>query len=76
MFSEKNVEHCTGIQLIEDTIVERNETFLVQLEQMNASVDLTFQPEPEYIEVTILDNDGRNLFAHKSFRCIFFYLQI
>ena len=65
MFSNNNTRQCFSIQLIEDAIVERNETFVVQLEQINASDDLTFKPEPEYTEVIILDNDGRILFAYK-----------
>ena len=56
--SATTTTQCVEIQLIEDTIVEMDEFFLVQLEQILSSEDLIFKPDPEYIEVTIVDNDG------------------
>lgn len=56
-------EHCINITLIEDTIVEIDEIFLVQLEQIVSFDDLIFKPNPEYLEVTIENNDGRIFFA-------------
>ena len=52
------------MQLIEDTIVEIDEIFLVQLEQIVSSDDLIFKPNPEYLEVTIVNNDGMK-FPHQ-----------
>ena len=49
---------CVQIQLIEDTIVEIDESFLVQVEQIISSNDPIFGPNPEYTEITITDNDG------------------
>jgi hypothetical protein len=49
---------CAVIHLIEDTIVENNEFFLVQVEQIISSNDPVFGPNPEYSEIIITDNDG------------------
>ena len=71
--SADDIEECITILLIEDTIVETNEIFLVQLEQIVSSDDLIFKPNPEYVEVTIRNNDGMipHLF---TFRSLFSYL--
>ena len=50
---------CTTIDLIEDTIVEEDEIFLVQVEQIVSSDDLRFPLDPEFMEITIFDNDGK-----------------
>ena len=49
---------CVTIQLIEDDIVEIDETFLAQVEQIVSSDDLRFPLNPEYTLITIIDNDG------------------
>ena len=59
VLSAKITEKCFTILLIDDAIVEMNETFLVKLEQNVTSEDLIFRPNPEYTEVIIEDNDGR-----------------
>ena len=64
--SAETTTQCVEIQLIEDAIVEMDEFFLVQLEQILSSEDLVFKPDPEYIEVTIADNDGTS-FYHAGF---------
>lgn len=58
MLSAVTTSQCVNITLVDDTIVETNETFLVQVEQVISSDDLTFGLDPEFTEVTILDNDG------------------
>ena len=79
--SAEYTEHCIQIQLIEDTIVEIDEIFLVQLEQIISSNDLVFKPNPEYLEVTIENNDGGNLIylpnhsQSSNILCIVSYLQ-
>ena len=49
---------CVNVQLLEDTIVETDERFSVQVEQVLSSSDLKFGLDPEFAVVTILDNDG------------------
>ena len=72
--SAETTTQCVEIQLIEDTIVEMDELFLVQLEQILSSEDLVFKPDPEYIEVTITDNDGMLIYLvsfHNSIICLY-----
>ena len=54
----QDTSHCTDITLVEDTVVEGNEFFLVQVEQIISSDDPVFGPNPEYTEIVIVDNDG------------------
>ena len=49
---------CIEMELINDTIVETDEVFLVQVEQIISSDDLVFTLSTEFTEVTIIDNDG------------------
>ena len=71
--SAETTTQCVEIQLIEDSIVEMDEFFLVQLEQILSSQDLVFKPDPEYIEVTIGDNDGKIVFLYNIFACVVMY---
>lgn len=58
MLSAITTSQCVNITTVDDTIVEAEEKFLVQVEQIISSDDLTFGLDPEFTEVTILDNDG------------------
>ena len=49
---------CVEILLIDDTIVEIEEVFQIQVEQVVSSDDLVFGLNPEFAEVFIMDNDG------------------
>ena len=49
---------CVTIDIIEDTIVEIDESFLAQVEQIVSSDDLRFPLNPEYTTITIIDDDG------------------
>ena len=44
-----------------DTIVEEDEFFYVQVEQVVSSDDLRFSLNPEFTLITIIDNNGGNL---------------
>ena len=57
--NSQNTDGCVLVQLIEDEIVEINETFYVQLEQVVSSDDLRFPLSPEYAVITIIDDDGK-----------------
>lgn len=46
-------EDCTTISVLDDSIVERNETFSVQLSTSNPALDIT----QNSATVTIIDND-------------------
>ena len=49
---------CVTVLLIDDDIVEIDESFLAQVEQIVSSDDLRFPLKPEYTPITIIDNDG------------------
>lgn len=49
---------CIEIHLIDDTIVETDESFLVQVEQIISSDDVVSKLSTEFTEVTIINNDG------------------
>ena len=49
---------CVMIHLCDDEIVEINEVFLVQVAQVRSSDDLLLGFDPEYTDITIIDNDG------------------
>ena len=57
--SEATRSDCTTIELIDDTIVEEDEIFLVQVEQVVSSNDLRFPLDPEFVGITIIDDDGK-----------------
>ena len=46
-------EDCTTISILDDNVVERNETFSVQLSTSNTAVDIT----QNSATVTVIDND-------------------
>jgi hypothetical protein len=48
---------CVTIRLIDDSIVEIDERFLAQVEQIVSSDDLRFPLNPEYTTITIIDDD-------------------
>ena len=50
---------CVTIELLEDDIVEVDEVFLVQVEQVRSSDDLLIGLSPEFTEITVIDNDGK-----------------
>jgi len=58
MLNANATSQCVSITLVDDTIVEAAERFLVQVEQILSSDDLTFGLDPEFTEITIVDNDG------------------
>lgn len=58
MLSAMTTSQCVNIILLDDDIVEAEERFLVQVEQVISSDDLTFGLDPQFTEITILDNDG------------------
>ena len=49
---------CVSIILRNDTIVERTEKFLVQVEQTVSSDDPVFRLGVEFTEIIIIDDDG------------------
>lgn len=49
-----NGENCSTISILNDSVVERNETFLVQLSTSNTAVDIT----QTSAVVTITDDDA------------------
>ena len=51
---------CTNIELVDDTIVEIDEVFYVQVEQVRSSEDLVFPLNPEFMSITIIDDDGKH----------------
>ena len=58
---------CKEIVLINDTIVETEEVFQVQVEQVVSSDDLVFGLNPEFTEVYIVDNDGNVCLFNSAF---------
>ena len=58
-------------------IVEENEFFYVQVEQIVSSDDLRFPLNPEFTAVTIIDNDGGvSLFLYAQLFYIFHLLSL
>lgn len=49
---------CVSIILLNDTIVERTEMFLVQVEQTVSSDDPVFKLGVEFTTIWIIDDDG------------------
>ena len=58
MLSANTTSVCVDIHLVDDTIADANETFLVQVEQIVSSDDLVFGLNPEFTHITIVDTDG------------------
>ena len=56
--SDATQSDCTTIELIDDTIVEEDEIFLVQVEQVVSSDDLRFPLDPKFVGITIIDDDS------------------
>lgn len=54
---------CVDIIIIDDTVFDPNESFLVQLLPLDANVTVVQGPLSE-TEIVIVDNDGRNTHTH------------
>lgn len=54
---------CVDIVIIDDTVFDPNESFLVQLLPLDANVAVVQGPLSE-TEIVIVDNDGRNTHTH------------
>jgi hypothetical protein len=50
---------CFNLTILDDTLVEANETFSVQLTSIDGQVMAT--PPGGLLNVTILDNDGKHI---------------
>ena len=58
IFNANVTSHCVPIILLNDTIEERTEMFLVQVEQAVSSDDPVFQLGVEFTEISIINNNG------------------
>ena len=64
MLSANLTSECVDIHLVNDEIVEANETFLAHVEQIVSSDDLVFGLSPEFTNITIVDNDGKIIWMY------------
>ena len=74
MLSANKTSACVDIILVDDDIVEANETFLAQVEQVISSDDLVFGLNPEFTNITIVDNDGERLTNYRTEEITGFFL--
>ena len=68
IFSEILPVMCVDIIIVDDTIFDPNESFLVRLLPLDANVTVVDGPLSE-TEVFIIDNDGRTITPH-PYQCI------
>ena len=68
IFSEILPVMCVDIIIVDDTIFDPNESFLVRLLPLDANVTVVDGPLSE-TEVFIIDNDGRTITLH-PYQCI------
>ena len=68
IFSEILPVMCVDIVIIDDTIFDPNESFLVRLRPLDANVTVVDGPLSE-TEVFIIDNDGRTITLH-PYQCM------
>ena len=64
LLSANVTSECVDIHLVDDEIVEANETFLAHVEQVISSDDLVFGLSPEFTNITIVDDDGKIIWMY------------